>query len=79
VPPASPVTDQVNSSDVASKNILIDIPDLKNVSIDSSSIVPDGYEFTAKGSSYRRNIFGGLFNSSRYRHSTVIKKSGRSV
>ena len=59
-------------------NRLIDVPDLKGLSVDSSNIAPDGYEFSV-GNRSSRNIFGGLFYSSRYRHDAVLTKSGRSI
>ncbi|MBL4909287.1 MAG: hypothetical protein JKX78_04555 [Alteromonadaceae bacterium] len=59
--------------------VSIDVPDLKNLTIDSSSIAPDGYEFSAGGGHYRHNIFGGLFHSSHYNNKTLLKKNGRSI
>ncbi len=56
----------------------IDVPDLNGLKVDSSSIAPDGYEFSV-GNRYSGNAFGGLFYSSRYRHDAVLTKSGRSV
>lgn len=61
-----------------SKTTLIDVPDLEGLMVDSSSIAPDGYEFSV-GNGYSRNAFGGLFYSSRYRHEAVLTKSGRSI
>lgn len=58
---------------------LINIPDLEGVTIDSSSIAPDGYEFSVGRDRYSRNVFGGLFYSSRYRHEAVLMKNGRSI
>lgn len=67
------------TSQEASKNTLIDVPDLEGLMIDSSSIAPDGYEFSAGNDRYSRNVFGGLFYSSRYRHGAVLTKNGRSI
>lgn len=61
------------------KTTLIDIPDLEGVVIDSSSIAPDGYEFSTGMDRYSGNVFGGLFYSSRYRYEAVLKKNGRSI
>ncbi len=61
------------------ETILIDIPDLEGLTIDSSSIAPDGYEFRAGRGRYSGDIFGGLFYSSRYRHDAVLTKNGRSI
>ncbi len=51
-----------NGSDAASqqpKTTVIDVPDLAGLRIDSSSVAPDGYEFSAADERYSRNIFGG--------------------
>lgn len=56
----------------------IDVPDLQGLTVDSSSISPDGYEFSA-GSRYSRGIFGGLFYPSRYHYEAVLTKNGRSI
>lgn len=65
------------SEDVTLTNT-IDVPDLEGLKVDSSSISPDGYEFSVT-SRYSRNIFGGLFYSSRYRREAVLTKDGRSI
>ncbi|WP_455376594.1 hypothetical protein [Kaarinaea lacus] len=62
-----------------SKTTLIDVPDLEGLTIDSSSIAPDGYEFSVGNDLYARDVFGGLFYSSRYRHEAVLTKKGRSI
>lgn len=67
-----------STSEIVSKTTVIDVPDLEGVTVDSSSIAPDGYEFSV-GNRYSRNVFGGLFYSSRYRNEAVLIKSGRSV
>lgn len=61
-----------------SKTTLINVPDLEGVTVDSSSIAPDGYEFSV-GNGYSRNVFGDLFYSSRYRHNAALTKNGRSI
>jgi hypothetical protein len=61
------------------KTTLIDVPDFEGLVIDSSSIAPDGYEFSVGTDRYSGNVFGGLFYSSRYRHEAVLKKNGRSI
>lgn len=60
-------------------SILINVPDLKGLTVDSSSIAPDGYEFSAGRNRYSGDVFGGLFYSSRYRHAAVLTKKGRSI
>ena len=59
--------------------IPIDVPDLQGLVVDSSSIASDGYEFSAGSDRYSRNVFGGLFHSSRYRHQATLSKAGRNI
>ena len=75
----TPPGKKLATSEEASKTILIDVPDLEGVTIDSSSIAPDGYEFSTGSDRYSRNVFGGLFYSSRYRHGAALTKNGRSI
>ena len=65
--------------EMASRITPIDILDVADLTMDSSSIAPDGYEFAAGANDYGRDIFGGLFFNSRYRDEAVLKKAGRSV
>ncbi|MGI9271732.1 MAG: hypothetical protein ACR2QT_08160 [Woeseiaceae bacterium] len=58
---------------------VIDVPDLANLIVDSSSIAPDGYEFRGADNRYSRNIFGGLFYSRRYYDEAELTKNGRSI
>lgn len=57
----------------------IDVPDLAGLTVDSSSIAPDGYEFSAGINGYSGDVFIGLFYSSRYRNGAVLTKKGRSI
>lgn len=59
--------------------ILLEVPDLKGLKVDSSSIAPDGYEFRAGSGRYSRSVFTELFYASRNRHQAVLTKSGRSI
>jgi hypothetical protein len=61
------------------KTAPVEIPDLEGVEVDSSSIAPDGYEFSTGNDRYSGNVFGGMFNSSRYRYQATLSKSGRSI
>ena len=61
------------------KVTIMEVPDLEGLTIDSSSIAPDGYEFSLGGDRYSRNVFDGLFYSSRYSNEGVLTKSGRSI
>ncbi len=56
----------------------IEVPDLAGVTVDTSSIAPDGYEFNAGTSGYSGDVFSGLFYS-RYRNEAVLTKKGRSI
>jgi hypothetical protein len=57
----------------------IDVPDLAGRTIDSSSVAPDGYEFSAGPNGYSGDVFTGLFYSSRYGREAVLTKKGRSI
>jgi hypothetical protein len=57
----------------------IEVPDLEGLAVDSTSIAPDGYEFSSGSDRYSGNVFGGLFYSSRYHHQATLSKGGRSV
>ena len=57
----------------------IDIPDFEGLIVDSTSIAPDGYEFSAGSDRHSGNVFGGLFYSSRYRHQATLSKDGRTI
>jgi len=60
------------------QSTVINVPDLEGLTVDSASISPDGYEFSA-GGGYSRNVFGGLFYPSSYRYEAVLTKDGRSI
>jgi hypothetical protein len=66
------------NTDQKSKTTVIDVADLNDLTIDNSSIAPDGYEFNV-GDYYSRNVFRGLFHSSSYNHEAVLTKDGRSI
>ena len=57
----------------------IDVPDLAGLTVDSSSIAPDGYEFSTGTNGYSGDVFTGMFYSSRYRNEAVLTKKGRSI
>ncbi len=63
----------------AARTTVISVPDLEGLTVDSSSIAPDGYEFRSGSTRYSGNIFGELFYSARYRDEAVLTKSGRSI
>jgi hypothetical protein len=61
------------------ESIVLDVPALAGLTIDSSSVAPDGYEFRRADSGYSRNVFGGLFYSRRYSNEAILVKSGRTI
>ena len=64
----------------ASEPILIHVPDLENLTVDSSSIAPDGYEFSVEGNLNSGGLFSGLFYSPyAYRNETVLTKKARRI
>lgn len=65
--------------EVATKITPIDVPDLAGLTIDSSSIAPDGYAFSADRNGYSGDLLSGMFFSSRYRNEAVLTKQGRSI
>lgn len=73
-PGQSPATPEA-----AAKITPIEVPDLAGLTIDSSSVAPDGYEFSAGANGYSGDVFTGLFYSSRYRNEAVLTKKGRSI
>lgn len=73
-PGQSPATPEA-----AAKITPINVPDLAGLTIDSSSVAPDGYEFSAGPNGYSGDVFTGLFYSSRYRNEAVLTKKGRSI
>ena len=80
LPPTRKATGKTPTApEEAPKTTLIAVPDLEGVTIDSSSIAPDGYEFSTGSDRYSGNELRGLFFSSRYRHKAVLTKNGRSI
>ena len=77
-PGQNPATPNATPGEVA-KLTPVDVPDLAGVTIDSASIAPDGYEFSAGPNGYSGDVFTGLFYSSRYRNEAVLTKKGRSI
>jgi hypothetical protein len=73
-PGQSPATPEA-----AAKITPIEVPELAGLTIDSSSVAPDGYEFSAGLNGYSGDVFTGLFYSSRYRNDPVLTKKGRSI
>jgi hypothetical protein len=80
LPPGLPLPGQKSPTpEEMAKITPIEVPDLAGLTIDSSSIAPDGYEFTAGANGYSGDVFTGLFYSSRYRNEVVLTKKGRSI
>lgn len=57
----------------------IEVPDLAGLTLDSTSIAPDGYEFSTGMNGYSGDVFTGMFYSARYRNEAVLTKNGRSI
>jgi len=80
MPPGLPQAGKTPATaEEGSKTTVISVPDLAGLTVDSSSIAPDGYEFRLGSTRYSGNIFGELFYSARYRHEAVLTKNGRSI
>lgn len=78
-PDLTPSGQKPATPEEAARITLIDVPDLAALSIDSSSVAPDGYEFSAGPNGTSGDVFTGLFYSSRYRNGAVLTKNGRSI
>ena len=63
----------------AAKLTTIEVADLAGLTIDSSSVAPDGYEFSTGANGYSGDMFTGMMYSSRYRNEAVLTKKGRSI
>ena len=59
--------------------IVIDVPDLDGLTINSSSIAPDGYQFDGGNNRYSSNFFGSMLFSSRYGYEAALTKQGRTI
>lgn len=77
--PLHPVDDEPREGKNNVTASIVSVPDLENLIVDSSSIAPDGYEFSQIADRYSRNFFGSMFYSSRYRQGSVLSKNGRTV
>ncbi len=78
-PGLTPPGQRPAAPDAAAKITAIDVPDLDGLTIDSSSVAPDGYQFSPGTNGYSGDVFTGLFYSSRYRNEAVLTKKGRSI
>lgn len=80
LPPGLPQAKKTSESpEEGLQTTVISVPDLEGLTVDSSSISPDGYEFRTGSTRYSGNVFGDLFYSSRYRHEAVLTKNGRNI
>ena len=78
-PGLTPAGQKPATPEDASRISLIEVPDLAGVTLDSSSVAPDGYEFSVGQNGYSGDMFTGMFYSSRYRNEAVMTKKGRSI
>lgn len=67
------------AAEAGPETTVLKVPQLEGVTVDPSSIAPDGYEFRLGRERFTGNIFGELFYPSRYRHEAVLTKDGRSI
>ena len=61
------------------QSIAIAVPDLEGLTVDPSTVAPDGWEFRSGSNGYSGDIFTSLFYGSRYRNDAVLTKQGRSI
>jgi hypothetical protein len=78
-PGLAPPGQKPASPEEANRLTPIEVPDVAALTIDSSSIAPDGYEFSTGTNGYSGDVFTGLFYSSRYRNEVELTKKGRSI
>jgi hypothetical protein len=78
-PDLAPLGQKPTTPEEAARITPIEVPDLAALTIDSSSIAPDGYEFSAGTNGYSGDVFTGMFYSSRYRNEAVLTKKGRNI
>lgn len=79
LPPGLAPAGQRPAPEDAAKITPIEVADLAGLTVDPSSVAPDGYEFSAGTNGYSGDVFTGLFYSSRYRNEAVLTKKGRSI
>ncbi len=78
-PGLAPPGQRPAAPEAASTVTPIDVPDLEGMTVDSSSVAPDGYEFSSGPDGYSGDFFTGLFYGSRYGREAVLTKKGRSI
>ncbi len=78
-PGLTPPAQGAAAAEAAPKITPIEVPDVAGLTVDSSSIAPDGYRFAAGETRYSGDIFTEVFRSSRYRNEAVLTKGGRSI
>jgi len=67
------------STEPRSNHVTISVPEVAKLTIDSSSIAPDGYEFSNTLNRSSRGLIGSLFYSNKYQDNALLVKNGRSV
>ena len=78
-PGLTPPGQRAAAPDAAAKITAIDVPYLDGLTIDSSSVAPDGYQFSSGTNGYSGDVFTGLFYGARYNMEAVLTKQGRSI
>ena len=79
VMPLHPASDEPRRDINKATSLIVAVSDLENLVVDSSSIAPDGYEFSHIQDHHSRNFFGSMFYSSRYLQGSVLRKNGRTL
>jgi hypothetical protein len=59
--------------------IPIEVPDLAGIKVDSSSLAPDGYQFSTGADGNSGHVFSNMFYGSSYRSHGELVKNGRSI
>lgn len=78
-PGLNPSGQRPATPDAATRMTAIDVPDLDELTIDPSSVAPDGYQFSSGPNGYSGDLFTGLFYGARYNRQAVLTKQGRSI
>jgi hypothetical protein len=79
LPPGLTPPGQRPSPEEASKVTPIDVPDLDGLTVDPSSVAPDGYKFSSGANGYSGDVYTGLFYGARYASHALLTKRGRSI
>jgi hypothetical protein len=79
LPPELPPQNKPAPADKALRVTRITVPDLESLTLDPSSVAPDGYEFRSGENNHSPALLGDIFFSSRYGREAVLVKNGNSI